>query len=482
MACNCSAQSGPDFGDIATFDETSASPNRSSLSRRFLLAGGLAVGVTPLIPRLAKPAAAANLYNSPDVKSKVVRPMMFPIVPVSGSKVNRLRNYGDDRGSHIHAGEDMMANKLSLLLACVDGTVVRRVHGSSGNYLYLKADDGWIYGYLHINNDTPGTDDGKNPEAWAFGPGIAEGSRVRQGQLIAYVGDSGNAEGSGSHVHFEIRKPNTKWYWAQAIDPEPSLDAAAPAVAVATTGNPAITPETTTTTTTTTTTPPPVAVASPFAPFSSPAAFAERQARDFLGRAPTAAWTASAVRQLNGNIEADSFVAGLIGDPAITRTVNPVIRLYQAYFGGVPSYDGVAYWVTSVRGGTSLDRASQMLATSSKFTSQWGPLTDSEFARRIYLNLYGAAPSQKVLSEMNTMLGYGLARGALVRAICESTQFRARSAKNTQVTSVYHAMLKRAPAPLWRDRWAARAQATDAGLAHLIGSIRTGGEYAQRFK
>lgn len=476
MSCNCYPQPGLGFDAPKWIDSPETIPGRASLSRRFLLAGGLAVGAAPFVPRLARPAAAANLYNSPDVTSSIVRSVMFPIVPVAGSKVNRLRNYGDNRGSHIHAGEDMMADKLSLLLACVDGTIVRKVHSSSGNYLYIQDGDGWIYGYLHVNNDTPGTDDGKNPEAWAFGPAIEEGAKVRQGQLIAYVGDSGNAEGSGSHVHFEIRKPNTKWYWAQAVDPEPSLDAATTAIELGPTSNPAILIETTTTTTT-----PPLVVAPPFAPFATPAAFADRQARDFLGRAPAAAWTASAVRQLNAGTTADTFVAGLVGDPAITRTVNPVIRLYQAYFGGVPPYEGVAYWVKTVRGGTSLDRASQMLSTSGKFVSQWGPLSDSAFARRIYLNLYGVAPSQKVLSEMTTMLGYGLARGALVRAICESTQFRTRSAKNTQVTSVYHAMLKRAPATLWRDRWAARAEAADAGLADLIGSIRTGGEYAKRF-
>ena len=203
-------------------------PTRSSVTRRLLLAGGLAVGVTPFVPRLVGPAGAEDLYDSPDLATKAVRPIMYPIVPVQGTSVNRLRNYGDDRGSHIHAGEDMMAAKLSLLLACVDGTVVRRVFSASGNYLYLKGDDGWIYGYLHINNDTPGTDDAANPSAWAFGPGIVEGATVRRGQLVAYVGDSGNAESVGSHLHFEIRKPNTRWYWAQAVNPAPSLDAADP--------------------------------------------------------------------------------------------------------------------------------------------------------------------------------------------------------------------------------------------------------------
>ena len=452
-------------------------PTRSSVTRRLLLAGGLAVGVTPFVPRLVGPAGAEDLYDSPDLATKAVRPIMYPIVPVQGTSVNRLRNYGDDRGSHIHAGEDMMAAKLSLLLACVDGTVVRRVFSASGNYLYLKGDDGWIYGYLHINNDTPGTDDAANPSAWAFGPGIVEGATVRRGQLVAYVGDSGNAESVGSHLHFEIRKPNTRWYWAQAVNPAPSLDAADPAVRLPS-GAGATNPTTTSTTTTTTT---PAPAASPFAPFTTAGAFADRQSRDFLAKAPSAAWTAAAVRQLSGGTTPDAFVAGLVGDPAITRVVNPVIRLYQAYFGGVPSYEGVAYWAGVVRGGTSLDRASAMLASSSKFIDRWGALGDDAFARQIYVNLYGAEPSAKVRAELTSMLALGLARGALVRAMCETEQYRALSAQATRVTAVYHAMLRRAPATIWRDRWAAHDRASRTGLVDLIASIRTGAEYARRF-
>jgi hypothetical protein len=103
-----------------------------------------------------------------------------------------------------------MAPKMTPLVAATDGEVswMRWDNaGNSGNMLILTDDDGWEYWYIHINNDTPGTDDGTNTYDEAFADGIKRGQRVRAGELIAWVGDSGNAESSGPHVHFEMHDP-----------------------------------------------------------------------------------------------------------------------------------------------------------------------------------------------------------------------------------------------------------------------------------
>jgi peptidoglycan hydrolase-like protein with peptidoglycan-binding domain len=84
--------------------------------------------------------------------------------------------------------------------------------------LRIDHDDGWASGYIHMNNDTPGTDDGKG---WGIAAGLSRGSHVAAGQLIGWVGDSGNAEGTYAHLHFELIDPHGVY-----VDPYVSLLAA----------------------------------------------------------------------------------------------------------------------------------------------------------------------------------------------------------------------------------------------------------------
>src|SRR5207302_1584691 len=68
---------------------------------------------------------------------------------------------------------------------------------------------------------TPGTDDGANPPGWRFAPNLTVGMRVLAGQFIAYMGDSGDAETTVPHLHFELHRPD-----GVTIDPYPSLQVA----------------------------------------------------------------------------------------------------------------------------------------------------------------------------------------------------------------------------------------------------------------
>ena len=134
----------------------------------------------------------------------IVKPIVFPV----DGPVYYTDTFGAPRSGHTHEGQDLMAAKMVPALAAVDGTVTRiTFNNATGNSLVITGIDGWTYHYIHVNNDTPGTDDGLATRAQAFPTNIQLGVTVKRGQLVAYVGDSGNAETTAPHIHFEIRQP-----------------------------------------------------------------------------------------------------------------------------------------------------------------------------------------------------------------------------------------------------------------------------------
>ena len=139
--------------------------------------------------------------------------------PNQSDDVEFFDSWGSRRpGGRRHRGTDIHSPKGSPVVAVADGFVIaRKWHRDSGFYLKIAHADGWVSAYVHLNNDTPGTDDGNGGEAAAFAPGIDIGSFVRAGDLIGYVGDSGNAEGTVPHTHFALEHDGSK------INPYPLL-------------------------------------------------------------------------------------------------------------------------------------------------------------------------------------------------------------------------------------------------------------------
>jgi peptidoglycan LD-endopeptidase LytH len=109
-------------------------------------------------------------------------------------------------GGRRHNGNDLIAPRMTEVYAFADGVVsyVGTNH-LSGRNVKINHRDGWETYYLHLNNDNVDTDDGAAPWTLTLAPGIEEGKEVKAGQLIAWVGDSGNAEGTTPHTHFELR-------------------------------------------------------------------------------------------------------------------------------------------------------------------------------------------------------------------------------------------------------------------------------------
>ena len=130
--------------------------------------------------------------------------------------------------SRLHRATDIMADKMVTVHAVTDGEIcfapgIDEPMPSYGYMIRLCGDDGLRYDYIHLNNDTPGTDDGLGGPEQAYAPGIERGVRVERGQHIGWVGDSGNAEQTGAHNHFEIHEGHDS---EVRINPFNSLQAA----------------------------------------------------------------------------------------------------------------------------------------------------------------------------------------------------------------------------------------------------------------
>lgn len=165
-------------------------------------AGGAAGDVPPIDG--AAGAAAIAVRETPPPPP----PTFFPLNPKPRCDV--LDNFSDPRGSaRRHQGTDILATKGQEVYAVADGvlsaqTVVGgRSSELSGNAWTLTLGDRTYYYYAHLSG---------------FAPGLRVGSSVRMGQVIGYVGDTGNPGPGNYHLHFEVHPKG-----GTAVNPLPLL-------------------------------------------------------------------------------------------------------------------------------------------------------------------------------------------------------------------------------------------------------------------
>lgn len=129
-------------------------------------------------------------------------------MPVRGiMPIDLTSNFGvaRDGGKRTHEGLDIMAPEGRELLACVSGRIEsKRWNDLGGNTIWLAGDDGYTYCYAHLSR---------------YAEPLQEGQRVSGGDIIGYVGSTGNAK--SPHLHFEIHHSRR----SPAIDPYPILRA-----------------------------------------------------------------------------------------------------------------------------------------------------------------------------------------------------------------------------------------------------------------
>jgi hypothetical protein len=132
--------------------------------------------------------------------------LVFPIL----GEATWTDDFGDPRGQGGHEGNDIMAPRRALVLAAEAGRVeFHTTSARAGCMLYLNGKSGTQYLYIHLNNDLTDSNDnqGKCVAGVAYAKGLKNGAKVRAGEVIAYNGDSGDADGINPHLHFEVH-PN----------------------------------------------------------------------------------------------------------------------------------------------------------------------------------------------------------------------------------------------------------------------------------
>jgi peptidoglycan LD-endopeptidase LytH len=136
------------------------------------------------------------------------------VIPVAGVRPEQLRDTFSDARSEgrAHDALDIPAARGTAVVAAADGKILRLFSSArGGTTIYQLGQDGkTVYYYAHLDH---------------YADGLVEGGFVRQGETIAYVGDTGNAGAGNYHLHFAMwLVEDAKRYWSGVdINPYPLL-------------------------------------------------------------------------------------------------------------------------------------------------------------------------------------------------------------------------------------------------------------------
>ena len=194
-------------------------------------AGNVATGVTPppvdAAPAIAtRPASSTPVpstpTSSPSPASAAVPASATPaeigptglLLPVAGVRASQLVDtFTQARSDHrVHDAIDIMAPRGTPVLATSDGKVEKLFTSALGGLTIYEFDPTttWVYYYAHLDR---------------YADGLAEGQSLHRGEVIGYVGSSGNASPDAPHLHFEVSRlgPEKHWWQASPANPYPLL-------------------------------------------------------------------------------------------------------------------------------------------------------------------------------------------------------------------------------------------------------------------
>jgi len=136
------------------------------------------------------------------------------LIPVEGVTANRLTDtFNDARAvARRHDAIDIMAPRGTEVRAVDDGTIAKLFTSKAGGLTIYQFDPSQTFSYYYAHLDH-----------YAFG--LAERQRVKRGELLGYVGSTGNASETAPHLHFAIARLGTarEWWKGDPINPYPLL-------------------------------------------------------------------------------------------------------------------------------------------------------------------------------------------------------------------------------------------------------------------
>ncbi|HUP97712.1 MAG TPA: M23 family metallopeptidase [Usitatibacter sp.] len=149
------------------------------------------------------------------VRPQIVDPIVEKrlLYPVQGANPAALRDtFEDARGRRRHQALDIMAPRGTPVMAVDDGHVAKLFRSAGGGISVYQYDAGRerIYYYAHLDR---------------YAPGLAEGAPLRRGDVLGFVGSTGNASEHAPHLHFTIFElgEDKRWWKGRAVNPYPLL-------------------------------------------------------------------------------------------------------------------------------------------------------------------------------------------------------------------------------------------------------------------
>jgi murein DD-endopeptidase MepM/ murein hydrolase activator NlpD len=186
-----------------------------------LVALAITYRTTPVLPAIELPASNPIALGTPLPPEPTPTPeqtnfvgQVNLIIPVAGVRPDQLTDTFDDARSEgrVHDAIDIMAAAETPVLAAADGKILKLFNSErGGTTIYQLNNNGdLVFYYAHLAR---------------YADGLAEGNTVKQGEVIAYVGDTGNAGPGNYHLHFSIATvSDPKRYWEGTnINPYPLL-------------------------------------------------------------------------------------------------------------------------------------------------------------------------------------------------------------------------------------------------------------------